>query len=185
MGSKRTETDKDQWKGGVIANIDHAPALNPQQEAFVAAFVANGGNASVAAKAAGYEGNIGTDLLNNHKVRQAIELKRDLDIKTNGATQAWQVMQGLLTDPTAPAQVRFQAARWTLEASGHGLSAIAAAIHMNKGGKKELHEMSITDLQDMVDRYREQLTSMKQVVNEANALENAIDLSPPDKDARP
>ncbi len=185
MGSKRTETDKDQWKGGVIANIDQAPALNEQQEAFVAEYVRNGGNASAACIKVGYETNTGTELLKNHKVRQAIELKRDLDIKMNGATKAWEVMQGLLTDPAAPAQVRFQAARWTLEASGHGLSAIAAAIHIKKGGTKDLHEMSVTDLQQMVDRYREQLTSMKQVVTEAQALDNAIDLSPPDNDARP
>jgi phage terminase small subunit len=177
-------TDRDQWKGGVLANIDHSPALNAQQEDFVKEYVRNGGNASAAAKVAGYEGNIGTDLLNNHKVRQAIELKRDLDIKMSGATKAWEVMQGLLTDPAAPAQVRFQAARWTLEASGHGLSAIAAAIHMKKGGAKDLHEMSVTDLQEMVDRYREQLTSMKQVVTEVNALDNAIIL-PPDNNARP
>ena len=177
-------TDKDQWKGGVLANIDHAPALNDQQEQFVAEYVRNGGNATAACIKAGYEPNTGTELMKNHKVRQAIELKRDLDIKMSGATKAWDVMQGLLTDPAAPAQVRFQAARWTLEASGHGLSAIAAAIHMKKGGAKELHEMSVTDLQEMVDRYREQLTSMKQVVTEVNALDNAIIL-PPDDNARP
>jgi phage terminase small subunit len=177
-------TDKDQWKGGVIANIDNAPALNDQQEQFVAEYVRNGGNSTAACIKAGYEPNTGTELMKNHKVRQAIELKRDLDIKMSGATKAWDVMQGLLTDPAAPAQVRFQAARWTLEASGHGLSAIAAAIHMKKGGAKELHEMSVTDLQEMVDRYREQLTSMKQVVTEVNALDNAIIL-PPDNNARP
>jgi phage terminase small subunit len=177
-------TDKDQWKGGVIANIDQAPALSEQQEQFVAEYVRNGGNATAACVKAGYEPKTSTELMKNHKVRQAIELKRDLDIKMNGATKAWEVMQGLLTDPAAPAQVRFQAARWTLEASGHGLSAIAAAIHMKKGGTKDLHEMSVTDLQEMVDRYREQLTSMKQVVNEVHSIENAIEL-PPDNNARP
>lgn len=172
--------DKDQWKGGVIANFDDTPAISAQQEAFVAAYVANGGNADAAAKTTGYAD--GPALLKNHKVRQAIEIKRDTEIKTGGASKAWEVMQSLLTDPAAPAQVRFQAARWTLEASGHGLSAIAAAIHMGNRGKKDQHEMSVSDLIEVVERGRKQLESMKQVANEMKSIEDAIIL-PPDKPA--
>jgi phage terminase small subunit len=172
----RKKTDKDQWKGGVLVQTDETLAITPQQQAFVNAYVANGGNGLAAAKATGYAD--ADNLINNHKVRQAIELKRDLEIKTTGATQAWQVMQSLLTDPAAPAQVRFQAARWTLEASGHGLSAIAAALHMGKAGKKSQNEMSVSELQEMVDKAREQLTTMKQVVAEVRSVQDAIDLKP-------
>jgi len=168
--------DKDQWKGSLIIRHDSAPALNKQQEAFVAGYVANGGNADAAARAAGYADASG--LLDNHKIREAVELKRDVEIKTGGATKAWEVMQSLLTDPAAPAQVRFQAARWTLEASGHGLSAIAAAIHLGKQGKKDQHEMSVSDLIDIVERGRKQLDSMKQVANEMKRTEDAIDVKP-------
>jgi phage terminase small subunit len=183
--ARKSDTDKDQWKGGMVVQTDETIAISEQQERFVSEYVRNGGNAHAAAKAVGYEESNGPHLLKNHKVRQAIELKRDLDIKTGGATKAWEVMQGLLTDPTAPAQVRFQAARWTLEASGHGLSAIAAALHVGRGARKDQHEMSVSELQELVDKAREQLTSMKQVVAEVKALDNAIDISPPDKDARP
>ena len=174
---RKTKTDKDQWKGGVIMKHDVEVTLNPQQQAFVEAYVANGGNCLQAAKAAGYADS-GHHLLMNHKVREAIELKRDVDIKTAGATQAWQVMQSLLTDPAAPAQVRFQAARWTLEASGHGLSAVAAAIQLGKQGKKDQHEMSLSELEAVVEQGRKQLESMRQVVTEMKAVDNALDITP-------
>lgn len=176
-----SKTDKDQWKGRTLANIDETPALTPEQEAFVEAYVRNGGNANAAANETGFATGSGKRLLLNHKVRQAVELKRDLEIKTTGATKAWEVMQNLLVDPAAPAQVRFQAARWTLEASGHGLSAIAAAFQMGKAAKKDQHEMSVSELQEMVDKAREQLTSMKQVVTDVVRTQNAIDITPKKK----
>lgn len=175
---RRTKTDKDQWKGGIIIRHDtEQSTLNPQQLAFVDAYVANGGNALQAAKSAGYADG-GSNLLNNHKVREAIELKRDTEIKTAGATTAWKVMQDMMTDPAAPAQVRFQAARWTLEASGHGLSAVAAAIQLGKQGKKDQHEMSLSELADVVEKGRKQLDSMRQVVDDLKALDNAVDMKP-------
>lgn len=173
----RKITDKDQWKGGVIIRHQNEINLTEQQEKFVNAYVANGGNADAAAKAANHTN--GGMLLLNHKIREAIELKRDTEIKTGGATKAWEVMQSLLTDPAAPAQVRFQAARWTLEASGHGLSAIAAALQLGKGSKKDQHEMTVSELQEVVERGRKQLESMRQVLGDVKALEDAIVVEPP------
>ena len=179
----RKQTDKDQWKGGIIIRHDtEESTLNEQQEAFIDAYIANGGNAKAAARSAGYEESNGIALLKNHKVREAIELKRDLDIKTNGATQAWQVMQSLLTDPAAPAQVRFQAARWTLEASGHGLSAVAAALAVGNRGKKDLHDMSVSELQEIADKAKNWLDSMKTVVKTADHFNKAIELPPNNTD---
>lgn len=177
---RKSDTDKDQWKGGVIIRHDVESTITPQQEKFVDAYVANGGNADAAARTAGFAD--GPSLLKNHKIREAVELKRDTDIKTAGATQAWQVMQGLMTDPAAPAQVRFQSARWILEASGHGLSAVAAAIQLGKQGKKDQHEMSLSELADVVEKGRKQLESMRQVVGELKSVENAIDLKPDKSD---
>jgi phage terminase small subunit len=175
----RKQTDKDQWKGGLIVRHDtQESVLNPQQEAFVEAYVANGGNAKSACRSVGFSEDTARDLLKNHKVREAIELKRDLEIKTTGATLAWQVMQGLLTDPSAPAQVRFQAARWTLEASGHGLSAVAAALAVGNRGKKDLHDMSVSELQEIADRARTWLDSMKTVVKTAESFKDSIDTDP-------
>lgn len=172
----KKQTDKDQWKGGIIIRHDtEGSTLNAQQEIFVEKYVANGGNAWQAAQEAGYDPTNSGVLMKNHKVREAIELKRDLEIKTKGATQAWQVMQSLLTDPSAPAQVRFQAARWTLEASGHGLSAVAAALAVGNRGKKDLHDMSVSELQEIADRARNWLDSMKTVVKTADEFGKSID----------
>jgi Terminase small subunit/Histidine kinase len=179
----RKQTDKEQWKGGIIVRRDGDINLTEQQEKFVNAYVANGGNADAAGKLAGHTN--GSMLLLNHNVREAIELKRDMEIKTGGATKAWEVMQSLLTDPAAPAQVRFQAARWTLEASGHGLSAIAAALQLGKGNKKDQHEMTVSELQEVVERGRKQLESMRQIIGEVKSIDDAIVIEPetskPDK----
>jgi|APGre2960657404_1045060.scaffolds.fasta_scaffold34560_2 phage terminase small subunit len=178
---RKNKTDKDQWKGGIIIRHDtEQSTLNQQQLAFVDAYVANGGNALQAAKSAGYADG-GSKLLENHKVREAIELKRDMEIKTAGATKAWEVMQSMMTDPSAPAQVRFQAARWTLEASGHGLSAVAAALQLGKAGRKDQHEMSLSELADVVEKGRKQLDSMRQVVDDLKAMDGAVNVDPDDK----
>lgn len=181
----RKKTDKDQWKGGLIIRHEgEESTLNEQQKSFVEEYVRNGGNAAEAARTAGYNPDTGKALLTNHKVREAVELKRDTDIKTNGATQAWRVMQSLLTDPAAPAQVRFQAARWTLEASGHGLSAVAAALAVGNRGKKDLHDMSVSELQEIADRARNWLDSMKTVVKTAEEFNNSVELPPNDENTQ-
>ena len=102
-----------------------------------------------------------------------------MEIKTGGATKAWEVMQNLLTDPSAPAQVRFQAARWTLEASGHGLSAIAAALQLGRGNKKDQQEMTVSELQEVVERGRKQLESMRQIIGDVQNVQDAIVIDPP------
>lgn len=167
--SKPTKTEKDQWKGGIIIRHNIEDALTEKQKAFVALYVMNGGNAAAAGRDTGIESP--QYELENHLVRQAVEQRRDLQIKTQGATQAWQVMHSLMTDPANPAQVRFQAARWTLEASGHGLAALTAALAMNKTGGKDQHEMSVSELQDLVQKAREQLTVMRK--------DPVIDIDPP------
>jgi hypothetical protein len=180
------KTDKDQWKGGLI--VRHEPEgglLSEQQLMFVEAYVGNGGNAKAAAEAVGYDGSNGAALLKNHKVREAIEIYRDTEIKTKGATKAWAVMNRLLDDPATPAQVQFQAARWTLEASGHGLSAVAAALAVGNRGKKDLQDMSVSELQDIADKARNWLDSMKTVVATGIEVSKAIELPNTDERTNP
>lgn len=174
----KKQTDKDQWKGGLIVRKDQEGFVTEQQMMFVEAYVANGGNAKAAALAVGYDGNSASDLIKNHKVREAIEIYRDTEIKTKGATKAWAVMNRLLDDPATPAQVQFQAARWTLEASGHGLSAVAAALAVGNRGKKDLHDMSVSELQEIADKAKNWLDSMKTVVATGIEVSKAIDLPP-------
>ena len=60
-------------------------------------------------------------------------------------------------------ETRFQAARWTLEASGHGLSAVAASIQlgMKKSGKKDLAELSVSELEEFIKRGKETFDGLK------------------------
>jgi hypothetical protein len=129
--------------------------------AFVEAYVRNGGDPKAAAKTVGIESP--KDLIADPYIREAIEVYRDTAIKTAGATKAWAVMQELMESQAVPAQTRFQAARWTLEASGHGLSAVAASIQlgMKKSGKKDLAELSVSELEEFIKRGKETFDGLK------------------------
>jgi hypothetical protein len=169
--------NRDTWKGPLQVLSEKRQPLDETELAFVNAYVGNGGDPKAAAKAVGAEGR--KDLLADPRIREAIEIARDTMIKTAGATRAWSVMQELMESQAVPAQTRFQAARWTLEASGHGLSAVAASIQlgMKKAGKKDLSELSVSELEDFIKRGKETFDSLKTTVAEAK---NVIDL-PPEK----
>lgn len=165
---------KDSWKGELQVRPADGAQLTDQELAFVQAYVANGGDARSAC--AGLDLAPG-DTLAKPQVREAIELKRDVEIKTAGATRAWSVIEQLMTDPSAPAQVRLQAAKWTLEASGHGLSAVAASLQLGlKRSGKPLAEMSVTELEDFITRGRATFDSMRSTVK---TVLKATDLDAP------
>jgi hypothetical protein len=169
------------WKGELsVSNDEAGEGLTFMQMKFAELYATNGGNGSQAARDAGYaESNCKQEahgLLKKHKIREAIELHRDTSIKTAGASKAWAVIDAMMTDPSAPAQVRFQAAKWTLEASGHGLSAIAASLHLGmKKSNKSLSEMSISELEEFINRGRQTFDYMKSTVKTVvNAHEQLI-----------
>jgi hypothetical protein len=147
--------NRDGWKGPLQVVPEKRKPLTEIETAFIEAYVGNGGDPKAAAKASGAEDPKG--LLADARIREAIEVYRDTAIKTIGATKAWSVMQELMESQAVPAQTRFQAARWTLEASGHGLSAVAASIQlgMKKGGKKDLSELSVSELEEFIKRGKE------------------------------
>jgi hypothetical protein len=167
---------KDSWKGELQIRPESSQ-LTDQELAFVQAYVGNGGDAKLAGQATGLA-DPGASLA-KPAIREAIELKRDTEIKTTGATRAWSVIEQLMTDPSAPAQVRLQAAKWTLEASGHGLSAVAASLQLGlKRSGKPLAEMSVTELEDFITRGRATFDSMRQTVK---TVAQAYDLDTPGK----
>jgi hypothetical protein len=167
---------KDSWKGELQIRPESSQ-LTDQELAFVQAYVGNGGDAKLAGQATGLA-DPGASLA-KPAIREAIELKRDTEIKTTGATRAWSVIEQLMTDPSAPAQVRLQAAKWTLEASGHGLSAVAASLQLGlKRSGKPLAEMSVTELEDFITRGRATFDSMRQTVK---TVAQAYDLDAPGK----
>lgn len=182
---KTINARKDTWMGGLQLKPGQSEPLTEQQQAFVEAYVGNGGDAKAAAKTAGFGDptEAAKAALADPRVREQVELKRDVEIKTAGATKAWQVIEQLMTDPAAPAQVKFQAAKWTLEASGHGLSAVAASLQLGlRKTNKPLSEMSVTELEDFITRGRATFDTMKSTVGQVlKAHQNTIDVTPKDK----
>ena len=177
---------KDAWKGELqVKPGPGSAALNDNELGFCDLYIANGGDAKVAAEGAGFTdpGAAAKQLLADPRIREVIELRRDMEIKTGGATRAWSVIQQLMTDPASPAQVRFQAAKWTLEASGHGLSAVAASLQLGiKSSGKQLHQMSVSELEEFVTRGRQTFDNLKSAVKAGVSQEKGIiDLDEPKK----
>lgn len=138
-------------RGGAIKNGRHgkfvpAHGLTEQQATFVVNYVANGGNRQQAARTAGYSDprTESYRLLNLPHIRQAITDERERVLNCELASKALATMSELLGEDT-PAQVRFQAARWVLEAVGHGIDSGTLEDH-----EKPLHEMSYYELNQVI-----------------------------------
>ena len=161
---KHVNERKDLWKGEIQVRpeIEEKP-LDEKEEAWVSEFVNNGGDAHLAAIKVGYPRTRGTDLIKDPRCRVAIELKRDSEIKTRMATKSLSVMESLLSDPTAPAHVKMNVAKWFLEASGHGLSAVAASIQLGLANRteKDLSKMSVTELEKLALNGRKAWETMR------------------------
>ena len=165
---KTVNERKDLWKGELQVRPDEgSQPLSPQQEAWVDAYVENGGDVFKAAETAGLTRDQGRELLKDARARAAVELKRDTEIKTRVASKALSVMEGLLDDPAAPAHVKATVAKWFLEASGHGLSAVAASLQLGlkKQSEQDLSKLSVSELEDIALRGRKAWEAMKGTAN--------------------
>lgn len=108
---------------GRFVSAVSADCLTEPQTAFVTAYVRNGGCVASACRSAGLSEHSGPRLLRLPHVREAIQTALDIGLRTEGVALAWGCIRGLMQDPATPANVRLQAARWTLEHSGMGLAA--------------------------------------------------------------
>jgi hypothetical protein len=125
-------------------------ALNEPQGVFVREYVANGGDRQKAARLAGYsdQRTEGYRLLNTPKVRQAIKEEQERVITCEGGSKALAAMMTLLGEET-PHNVRFQAAKWILEAAGLGLAATIPG-ERNPSEEMPLSEMCYEELEEFV-----------------------------------
>lgn len=140
---------------GRFVAVAGADTLTEQQRAFVEAFCSNGGNARRACEDAGYlSPHAPSRLLGLTQVRHAVGRTLERKIQGEGASLAWGVVQHLLRDPATPSAVRFQAAKWTLEASGLGVRQASG------DGGKPLAEMTLADLEATVTASRQALDAL-------------------------
>lgn len=145
---------------GTFAGIT---GLTDKQGQFVTHFVACGGDRVKAAELAGYSSPAqdAYRLMRLPHVLAAIRAEREREIMTKGAATAWATMQDLMTNARYTGAVKFQAARWTLEAAGSGLAAHRAALGL-PDSDKPLSEMTLTELDAFMSAGRQALDTLKE-----------------------
>lgn len=138
----------------------HAGRLPDRMEEF-ARLMANGSNRSEAARLAGYASpdTEGVRLMKDSRVRAAIREFRERYIEGDMAGTALRTMQELMTDKeNTPASVRFQAAKWTLEAAGHKP---ASGIDGLPDPNKNLAEMTLEELARFIQAGEQALQTIR------------------------
>lgn len=146
-------------RGGRFVSVVSADTLTEQQRKFVEAYVRNGGNANAAGESAGYARSACYQAIRLPQVREAIQQTIDASLRTEGATLAWGCVRQMLTDASTPANVRLQAARWTLEHSGLGLASQQARLGLPTSGQP-LAEMDEQALAAFVQAGRAALATL-------------------------
>jgi hypothetical protein len=69
-------------------------------------------------------------------------------------------MRELMSDSLTPAPVRFQAAKWSLEAAGHSREQARAGL---PPAEKSLSEMSVVELEEFIQRGESALGGLRRV----------------------
>lgn len=132
--------------------------LTAKQAAYALA-VAQGANSTAAARLAGYADNSDTSLrtqasrlANDPNIQRAIFEHRERRLSGPLATKALACLEGVLDDPTAPPQAKIQAAKFVLEAAGHGIESRRLATRQPDNEGRLLSDYTIAELQDVIDR---------------------------------
>lgn len=130
--------------------------LTPKQKKF-AANIAQGMTATDAARGAGYADSsphalrVTASRLQHHDgVKKAAFLERERRLNGPLASLALQTLHDVMLDKAAPAAARIQAARFTLEAAGHGVTNRQLLARHPEEGDKQLSSFTVQELEEMV-----------------------------------
>jgi len=120
------------------------------QGLFVVAYVANGGNATSAAKTAGYSlrtaGKIGSKLVRNPHVQDAIRREQRRVLNGDLATKALGVLKAIMENEEAPAGARVDAAKTVLDRAG----LIAPRLAVTGDDDVPLTQLPIAELRKII-----------------------------------
>jgi len=135
--------------------------LTAKQQAFVKALVA-GHKQGKAAEVAGY---IYPDESASHLVRlphiqRAVQRETERRLLTEGVPAALEFMVSAPSDKKLPGAVRYQCAKWVMEAAGHGLAAQRAALGL-PGDDKPLDQMSVGELEAFLSAGQSAIAAIK------------------------
>jgi len=136
--------------------------LTDQQIAFIE-LVANGRPHPAAAVAAGYsDSRAGWRLLRNPAVVAALKERQAALLSGDLSGVALSTLRAVMTDETAPAAARVSAAKWTLEAAGHGLAAALGSARLGLDiADKPLSALSLSELEAMAEQAAASVESIK------------------------
>lgn len=140
--------------------------LTDLQAGFVKEFVRNGGNAAQAAKEAGYTrarpDQVGYELQRVPHVQSAIqaEIRRSLSVDLAGL--ALGVVRGILEDKTMEPKIRLDAAKVALDRGGYVAPKAADA---STDGLRELHEMSVSELEAFLAKAKSSAANAAPVID--------------------
>jgi hypothetical protein len=153
--------------------------LTESELKFVETWVDCGANHDKVAKALDMKPAKVRETLTDYRIRDAIDLSRDLRIRTVGATKAWSAIDSIMMDPEVPPQVRLKAAQWTLEASGHGLAATTATLKLGLAGiRKDFHQMTEAELIDFVEKGRATVERVEAADSALKIKASTVDIKP-------
>jgi len=142
------------------------------QAAFAVAYVANGGNGTEAAKAAGYSPQTArqqaASLLNKPHVRDAIHAEQARTMGTELASAAVGRLRQIINDQSAHPKIVLDAAKTILDRAGH---VAPKAAEPEPPARKPLAEMSVQELEEFIRRGRE--TQAQDAARQAAAAGNA------------
>lgn len=135
--------------------------LTPMQAAFVRAVAVECMTQTKAAEAAGYShpSSRAVELVRQPHILAAIQTARQAIINTDLAALGLRTMRELMSDSATPAPVRFQAAKWSLETAGHK----DVPTSQQAQAEKQLHEMSVEELEAFIQRGESALQGMKRI----------------------
>lgn len=136
--------------------------LTEQQISFIEAVV-NGKAHTVAAVEAGYcDSRAGWRLLRNPAVAAAIKERQTALLSGDLSGVALSTLRSVMLDETAPAAARVSAAKWTLEAAGHGLAAALGSARLGLDvADKPLSALSLSELEAMAEQAAASVESIK------------------------
>lgn len=134
------------------------------QEAFALHFVMNGGNGADAVRKAGFNtkhpNSIAHQLLNKRHVQEAIRQEQFKRLNGSLASLALSTLEGVMSDPEAPAGARVQAAVAVLERGGFSAR---NPVNLNQP-PKDIHDMSNAELAEFISMSRRVLEQYEQTV---------------------
>ncbi|MEI6656722.1 MAG: hypothetical protein WCP45_18305 [Verrucomicrobiota bacterium] len=155
--------------------------LTPKQRRF-AKNIAAGMGQSAAAAAAGYANDSRASLavtacrmLKNPDIQRAAYAEREARLAGPLAHKALSAMEGVLDNPDAPAASKVQAARWILEAGGHGIESRRLLARIGEVDERAVSLLSVADLERLVTSGQERVRFVKASIIEAETVPPSAD----------